>query len=383
MEITGIAQGYYAAAFDCPGTYHWTTNHTGSPQTFPVLTPSPFPRLAYPVPLAPSPYIQVPDNTQNLNRYSYCLNNPLRYTDPSGELIWFFPTISIGKEGFSIGFSFGVGIPGVFSFQAGVCYNFQQNDLSGYVGATYLMNTAYVSASNKNGFSAGYTAGLSTHSGFPISSNLGTIGINYNFKEGNISGNISAWRGDENGWSFSPSLSAMIYPEHTTNFLRGKGFYSNSKVFDNIMLSDNYTCDQILDYFGFKGQYRHEKPSGGEYVMGNDYYGSTSPTTGKISYGDAAFDSYDNLYATAIKEYFSSRRVKKHKMKTFDAVSSMKYYPEEALGFRYAFQNKGLYPKTTVDQLNQANAYWKQVYGMNLMKENAWYYFIYKIHRKW
>lgn len=37
--------------------------------------------------LSPDPYIQAPDNTQNLNRYSYALNNPLKYTDESGELI--------------------------------------------------------------------------------------------------------------------------------------------------------------------------------------------------------------------------------------------------------------------------------------------------------
>lgn len=27
------------------------------------------------------------DFSQNFNRYSYCLNNPLRYTDPDGDLI--------------------------------------------------------------------------------------------------------------------------------------------------------------------------------------------------------------------------------------------------------------------------------------------------------
>ena len=29
-------------------------------------------------------YVQSPENAQGFNRYSYCLNNPLRYTDPSG-----------------------------------------------------------------------------------------------------------------------------------------------------------------------------------------------------------------------------------------------------------------------------------------------------------
>ena len=29
-------------------------------------------------------YVQNPSNSQNFNRYSYCLNNPLKYVDPSG-----------------------------------------------------------------------------------------------------------------------------------------------------------------------------------------------------------------------------------------------------------------------------------------------------------
>ena len=35
---------------------------------------------------SPGNYVQMPDNSQNFNRYSYCLNNPLKYTDPSGNL---------------------------------------------------------------------------------------------------------------------------------------------------------------------------------------------------------------------------------------------------------------------------------------------------------
>lgn len=34
--------------------------------------------------LSPDPIVQAPDNSQNFNRYSYCLNNPLKYIDPSG-----------------------------------------------------------------------------------------------------------------------------------------------------------------------------------------------------------------------------------------------------------------------------------------------------------
>ena len=36
---------------------------------------------------SPDNYVQVPEFTQSFNRYSYCLNNPLKYVDPSGN--WF------------------------------------------------------------------------------------------------------------------------------------------------------------------------------------------------------------------------------------------------------------------------------------------------------
>jgi RHS repeat-associated protein len=35
--------------------------------------------------LSPDNYVQMPDFSQNFNRYSYALNNPLVYTDPTGE----------------------------------------------------------------------------------------------------------------------------------------------------------------------------------------------------------------------------------------------------------------------------------------------------------
>ncbi len=36
--------------------------------------------------LSPDKYIQEGDNSQNYNSYSYCLNNPLKYADPSGDV---------------------------------------------------------------------------------------------------------------------------------------------------------------------------------------------------------------------------------------------------------------------------------------------------------
>ncbi len=50
--------------------------------------------------LSPDPYVQMPDNTQNLNRYAYCLNSPLMYTDPTGEKLkwWQWGLIGLGVD---------------------------------------------------------------------------------------------------------------------------------------------------------------------------------------------------------------------------------------------------------------------------------------------
>ncbi len=46
--------------------------------------------------LSPDNYVQLPDLSQSFNRYSYCLNNPLKYTDPDGEWIHILIGAGIG-----------------------------------------------------------------------------------------------------------------------------------------------------------------------------------------------------------------------------------------------------------------------------------------------
>ncbi len=59
------------------------------------------------------PYVQLPDYTQSFNRYSYCMNNPLKYTDPSGEFFFgyaagFLRGLFSGKNPFKEGWKGGV-----------------------------------------------------------------------------------------------------------------------------------------------------------------------------------------------------------------------------------------------------------------------------------
>ena len=60
--------------------------------------------------LSPDPYIQDPENSQNFNRYSYCLNNPLKYSDPSGELFGADDILAAIIIGAAIGGTINLGI---------------------------------------------------------------------------------------------------------------------------------------------------------------------------------------------------------------------------------------------------------------------------------
>ena len=49
--------------------------------------------------LMPDPLIQDPASTQNFNRYSYCLNNPLKYTNESGGGYFILDSFIVGLLG--------------------------------------------------------------------------------------------------------------------------------------------------------------------------------------------------------------------------------------------------------------------------------------------
>ena len=73
--------------------------------------------------LSPDPYVQAPDFSQSFNRYSYCVNNPLSYIDPSGEIVWFLPiaigAIIGGTSGAMIGYANGAKGWNMFGYIAG------------------------------------------------------------------------------------------------------------------------------------------------------------------------------------------------------------------------------------------------------------------------
>lgn len=115
--------------------------------------------------LQPDNYVQDPGNTQNYNRYGYVLNNPLKYTDPSGEFKINWNDIIAGVAivaGTILSFVPGGAAIGVPLIGAGVAH----------FGATYAEYTKtgdWNAASNNAGISFGAT--VTTDFGYDDSKN--------------------------------------------------------------------------------------------------------------------------------------------------------------------------------------------------------------------
>jgi len=143
--------------------------------------------------LSPDNYVQAPGNSQNFNRYSYCLNNPLIYTDPSGEFIW-MPIIIGAVIGTYMGGTLANNDynPGNWDYSSGKTWGYMAGGaivggLSGYVGGAIaaseipMANTlgiAGASLTNSIGTNM-YTGGQTD-----ISVSLGVA--SYNFSSGNL-----------------------------------------------------------------------------------------------------------------------------------------------------------------------------------------------------
>jgi RHS repeat-associated protein len=129
--------------------------------------------------LSPDPFVQAPEYSQNYNRYSYAWNNPLKYTDPSGEFIHLIIGAAIGglanlvmnwnkADNFWDGLGYFAIGAGAGALAAGTGAGF--GALASGAGSFSFMSAAGLSAPGlvpglAVGVSSGFTSGLVTGSG--------------------------------------------------------------------------------------------------------------------------------------------------------------------------------------------------------------------------
>ena len=121
-------------------------------------------------------YVQDPSSTQNFNRYAYCLNNPLKYTDPDGEFFITFG-LSFDKEHGLTGFSLGINF-GFFGFGINTTWG---NGLSLGVYGELGPRIGNIGATTSAGINFNFnyaTTSLNVGAGLGVSSGLFKAGVN-------------------------------------------------------------------------------------------------------------------------------------------------------------------------------------------------------------
>ena len=165
--------------------------------------------------LSPDNYIQSPGNPQNYNRYSYCLNNPLKYTDPSGELFGLDDLICAAVMGAILNVTLQGSANKINSFGDFV-KSISIGALAGAGGvaagglvATYIPIGGFLGGAAA-GAAGGFTSGFTTGAGNACINKSGKVlssGWEYGWKgalaggiTGGIMGGIEAWQSGGRIW---------------------------------------------------------------------------------------------------------------------------------------------------------------------------------------
>ena len=198
--------------------------------------------------LSPDIYVQDPTNSQNYNRYSYVLNNPLKYTDPSG---WMYkvektykvddPPINLDNFSSNYGGSGGGG----FSYNFAGSYSMYASDPAMYAfmyGTQTWMQTATATAAVISTLSSAYAMLSKSGTGTQHirgQNNVGNAGeqkirsLSYTWTFGDKSSNayISNYNNYTNAIAQVGGKNGTPYK----NFVQSNGGGFNTDIVDNIV----------------------------------------------------------------------------------------------------------------------------------------------------
>jgi len=254
--------------------------------------------------LSPDVTTQAPTNTQNFNRYSYCLNNPLKYTDPSGfqyflsaraMLSWYNAVsgcsrlaaewdgvVSLGDGGDGGGFGGdGAGDGGGGDGNGGSVPTWASN----YIGDGN-------SSSGSTGTGADKTSGTSTIPGTSASASAQSAGVDASYVS-----------------SFEDTFSAM-WTAASTAFIAPFSPPNNDQTNDGFNVSTNdvvstaatvaVTTDNIgtgLETLGLLGN------SNSAWTQAADILGSSVKWAGPVGFGFSTMNDYSEMKAGTLSQF--------------------------------------------------------------------------------
>lgn len=321
--------------------------------------------------LSPDPYVQMPDFTQNLNRYSYCLNNPLVYTDPSGKFIFtaLLPGIGVFLDSACYGMVFNMALGGFRSLMDGKSFlsGAWRGAISGAVGG-------FLSPMGGAGLSFGADLALGVLQGGFVGG-LDALLFGNNVGKGILYGALSG------------AVMTTLTSEYVSNLCKGKGFNSNETIFQRFKSEEYMTPNgsswekEALKYFGFKAEYDPFLEIGGNY----------SPVEDQIKIGPAAFESYDKFAFIYDHEVKHKSDIISGKIKANEEAFTTEFAAIEWRTHAYSFANQGKYPNhgyAIKGALKDFESIATNIFGtpLSLFKEgyiNFKFEQLYRIPRRW
>ncbi|GAB4450518.1 MAG: hypothetical protein OHK0036_09340 [Bacteroidia bacterium] len=247
--------------------------------------------------LSPDNFVQDATSTQGFNRYSYVLNNPLKYKDPSGE-VYLLDDLIVGAAGFVIGYvsygimhdnwgwkavgagGIGAGIALLSYYTAGGFALAAGGTASG--GATFAGNYAISSAVNifmpsvtvpiTDNFSISMSIGL----GVSSSGLGGGFNVSGNYSKGDFGVSFGYGAGEGGTGSYSGYGGSIRIGDFGAGYNRTSYSGENSQVVGGVSLSyKNVSFRLENDFFGDKhDRWRSNafELTIGDFVLGSNLY---------------------------------------------------------------------------------------------------------------